>query len=180
MIRQGLGVLKKIDTNFFYFHLEYQPNTSNKMIYQTIPAKYLDQHTDLLEAVAEGAILRNMCKQLANTRAEELMQIESSGDALKVGKDINVLKNLEFTIDKNGPMLIEFAMDLNLDYYGFDYDQRAYLHKHKRNNVMTMFSMWNTKVTSLVKKYDVSNKYTANNFESDFSEYGAAERACGY
>ena len=121
-----------------------------------------------------------MCEQLANTRAEELMQIESSGDALKVGKDINVLKNLEFTIDKNGPMLIEFATDLNLDYYGFDYDQRAYLHKHKRNNVMTMFSMWNTKVTSLVKKYDVSNKYTANNFESDFSEYGAAERAFGY
>ena len=105
LIRQGLGVLEKIDTKYFYFHLEYQPNTSNKMIYQTIPAKYLDQHTDLLEAVAEGAILRNMCKQLANTRAEELMQIESSGDALKVGKDINVLKNLEFTIDKNGPII---------------------------------------------------------------------------
>ena len=60
-----------------------------------------------------------------------------------------MLKNIEFTIDKNGPVLIEFAENLNLDYYGFDYDQRAYLDKHKENNVMTMFIMWNTKVTSL-------------------------------
>ena len=180
MIRQGLGVLEKIDTNFFYFYLEYQPNKNQQqMIYQTIPAKYLDQHTDLNEALAEGAILRNICQIEANMAAEELMQTESSGDALDLGKEINVLKNLEYTIDKIGPILVEFAMDLNLDYHSFDYDQRAYLDKHKGNNSMTMFSMWNTKVTSLVQKYDVSNKYTRTRLESDFSEYGAAERACG-
>ena len=150
------------------------------MIYQTIPAKYLDQHTDLLEAIAEGSILRNMCQHLANTLAEKLMQIESSGDALQAGICINIFKNLEFAIDKKLlPVLIEFASDLNLDFHGFNYDQCAYSDKHNETNVMTMYEIWNTKATSIVQKYDVSNEYTINEFRCELSEYGAAERVCG-
>ena len=50
------------------------------MIYETIPAKYLD-HSELFQTIHEGFTLKSYCDLWADQFVDTLMTVSSSGDA---------------------------------------------------------------------------------------------------
>ena len=81
------------------------------MIYETIPAKYLD-HSELFQTMHEGFTLKLMYDNQADTLVNAIMTVDSSGDAYKMGKHINVLKNCseKMTFLTSSPIVILFTL----------------------------------------------------------------------
>ena len=76
------------------------------MIYETIPAKYLD-HSELFQTIHEGFTLKSYCDVGADKLVDVLMTVDSCGDAYKMGKVINVFKNCSEKISDQG----DYSMD---------------------------------------------------------------------
>ena len=153
------------------------------MIYQTIPAKYLD-HTQLLQTINEGMTLLIGCKIQADIIAEKLIDEELSGNAYNMGKSINSLKNYEVIIKQNCKTLCEFVDDLKLvavaTEFQKSFDGIAYLDKLPKNEnfhkaLEKAHSVWQEKAIRLVIKYDTCNKYRLSSADLDLTEHAIAE-----
>ena len=146
------------------------------MIYETIPAKYLD-HSELFQTMHEGFNLKLMYDNQADTLVDKLMTVDSSGDAFKMGKCINVFKNCSEQISDQGGYLIEFIEKFKLEKQlnTFEYDVRAFMDsisdENKRISPVDVLQNWIVKVLSVLNKYD-SDRFVLRGNAIDFGNCG--------
>ena len=145
------------------------------MIYETIPAKYLD-HSELFQTIHEGFTLKSYCDVGADKLVDVLMTVDSSGDAYKMGKVINVFKNCSEKISDQGDYLIEYIekFELEKQLHTYEYDVRAFMDsisdEKKRISPIDALHNWIEKVFSVLNKYD-SDRFELN-VEGNAKDFG--------
>ena len=143
------------------------------MIYETIPAKYLD-HSELFQTIHEGFTLKSYCDVGADKLVDVLMTVDSSGDAYNMGKAINVFKNCSEKISDQGGFLYEFIEKFKLEnqLITYEYDVEAFMDSiSNENKPIDALQNWILKVMSVFSKYD-SDRFELNEQTIDFTQCG--------
>ena len=152
------------------------------MIYETIPAKYLD-HSNLARFLDEACVLKHFATFLAEQGVERLQEGEvTSGEAVNLGRAINGLKNFEDAIDiqvKDFVNYINIDNMVDLDVSKVD----SYMEKVWASTTSTdtngldgfalEYQKWQEQIPQLAQKYLKGN---LTKVEADLFENGSVQR----
>ena len=156
------------------------------MIYQTIPMKFLVQ-MDVKNTMLQCLAMSHLFNKFAEDAVEKFDDDLSSGEAFKLGKHINFLKNCAGQTKNYVTVLLDVASEYNLiipksifdklyyqqyvSFYRGICGEVDYFDKQSIESINdTFFKIIDDNVIPLVRKYDIYNYYTFEDCGTDFSE----------